>query len=290
MGNKLPKHVVLFEVRDSLIQSSTDREERKKVKRAFEPYNLFCLTGWQIVLQEHKKPQNQTHLKPNTWHREEISSMSGKDGQPGVFKNSRKVQREWRPRRDGQNNETYSSGSDDGEKMILNCGRPSKYDMEAMLLQIHEGILAIKSKLSLHVYAFICEHTLTCVLHVRAWEPGSACVQLYGEKGGALSRGPSSPDLKRDSFIIANLQNINMRASTQALSQGQEVTLPWLEVRDCTSAVWLFVCSDYIITNHFYNCSFEHFVSVLLFLFVCVLCACVSVCLTQQGVHCSGDG
>lgn len=63
-------------------------------------------------------------------------------------------------------------------------------------------------------------------LYVRAWEAGSACAQLYGEKGGALSRGPASPDLKRDSFIIANLQNINTRASTQALSQDQEVTLP----------------------------------------------------------------
>lgn len=37
-------------------------------------------------------------------------------------------------------------------------------------------------------------------------------------KGGALNRGPSSPDLKRHSFIIANLPNINMRASTQSLS------------------------------------------------------------------------
>lgn len=153
MGNKLPNHAVLFELRDSLIQSSTDREERKKVKRAFEPYNFFCLTGWKIVLQEHEKPQNQTHLKPSTWHHEDISSMSGKDGQPRVFKSSRKIQREWRPRRDGPNDEIYSSGSDDREKMILNCGRPWNggfgwgYDMEAMLLQIHKGILAIQSKL-----------------------------------------------------------------------------------------------------------------------------------------------
>lgn len=36
-----------------------------------------------------------------------------------------------------------------------------------------------------------------------------------------MNRGPSSPDLKRHSFIIANLLNINMRASTQSLSQGQ---------------------------------------------------------------------
>lgn len=143
MGNKLPKHVALFELRDSLIQSSTDREEGKKAKRAFEPYNLFCSTGWQIVLQEHEKPRNQTHLKPDTWHREEISSMSGKDGQPRVFKSSRKIQREWRPRRDVQNDETYASGSDDGEKMILNCGGPWKYDMEAMPLQIRKGIWAI---------------------------------------------------------------------------------------------------------------------------------------------------
>lgn len=62
-------------------------------------------------------------------------------------------------------------------------------------------------------------------------------------------------------------------------------------LHECTTvAVRLFVCSDCIITNHFYNCSFERFVSALLFLFVCALCACVSVCLTQQGVHCSGDG
>ena len=47
------------------------------------------------------------------------------------------------------------------------------------------------------------------------------CVCVCGEKGGALNRGPSSPDLKRHSFIIANLPNINMRASTQSLSQGR---------------------------------------------------------------------
>lgn len=46
------------------------------------------------------------------------------------------------------------------------------------------------------------------------------CVCVWW-KGGALNRGPSSPDLKRHSFIIANLPNINTRASTQSLSQGQ---------------------------------------------------------------------
>lgn len=131
-------------------------------------------------------------------------------------------------------------------------------------------------------------------LYVRAWEAVSACVQLYGEKGGALSGGPASPDLKRDSFIIANLQNINTRASTQALSQAQEVTLPWMaEVRDCTSAEAMFVCSDCIITNHFLE--LLYFSRLFLFLFfVCVLvfsrahiCACMHAHLsTYMGCTC----
>lgn len=123
-------------------------------------------------------------------------------------------------------------------------------------------------------------------LCVREWR-GSACVQLYGEKGGASSGGPASPDLKRDSFIIANLQNINTRASTQAPSQGQEVTLPWMEeVRNCTSAGALFVCSDCMKTNHFriaegiFQVCFSFLFLSFCFFFACTYsasawCACV---------------
>lgn len=102
-------------------------------------------------------------------------------------------------------------------------------------------------------------------------------MQLYGEKGGALSGGPASPDLKRHSFIIANLQNINTRASTQALSQDQEVTLPRMaEVRDCTKAEAMFVCFDCIITNHFWNCCIFQNCFCFCF-FVCVL-VCSHAC------------
>ena len=62
---------------------------------------------------------------------------------------------------------------------------------------------------------YVCAHGCTKCVCVCVY----ACV--CGEKGGALNRGPSSPDLKRHSFIIANLPNINMRASTQSLSQGR---------------------------------------------------------------------
>lgn len=83
-----------------------------------------------------------------------------------------------------------------------------------------------KLQMPLQVYMYVRTHTSMSVCMCVRNREGCACVRAYGEKGGALSRGPSSPDLKRHSFIIANLPNINMRASTQSLSQGQEVTLP----------------------------------------------------------------
>lgn len=75
------------------------------------------------------------------------------------------------------------------------------------------------------------EMTRLCVcVCVRVTMDGRTRVRV-SESGGvrvALNRGPSSPDLKRHSFIIANLPNINMRASMQSLSLslGRGVTPP----------------------------------------------------------------
>lgn len=52
----------------------------------------------------------------------------------------------------------------------------------------------------------------------------SVCVCAKGERVGPSTEGPSRPDLKRHSFIITNLPNINMRASTQSLSLSLPVT------------------------------------------------------------------
>lgn len=55
---------------------------------------------------------------------------------------------------------------------------------------------------------------------------GSECVCVCGARAGCVYKGSSSPDMKRNSFIIANLQNINIRASTQSVNLSLCVSGP----------------------------------------------------------------
>ena len=94
--------------------------------------------------------------------------------------------------------------------------------MEAIAHNV-QGLIT-KLHVSMSTYAFVCVHMcpwFTCkICMCMRRECVRECVRVWW-KGGASNRGPSSPDLKRHSFITANLPNINMRASKQSLSEGQ---------------------------------------------------------------------
>ena len=67
-----------------------------------------------------------------------------------------------------------------------------------------------------------------------AWRRESG-VCVCGARAGCVYEGSSSPDMKRNSFIIANLQNINIRASTQSVNLSLCVfgsSTLWIVVRD----------------------------------------------------------
>lgn len=102
------------------------------------------------------------------------------------------------------------------------------------------------------------------------------CVCLYSRwKGGALNRGPSSPDLKRHSFITANLLNINMRASTSLSLRARRATLPdwgWgtARVQDCVCVL----LSARLFVSGKVSASSFHFNSLLYSEFLLCVCVC----------------